>query len=141
MDGALDSKGKPQHRFRIKSKCLAHNFRVSGNTPFNWLVRDFCRVHAPHSSHVPERKDLREVYYDGFGLFRHDMCVGDFVQLSTKLSGRPTSKKRKSETSTSPVRRKVVKTEKAPEILPVVPKEPTNANVRAPVRACPAHSR
>lgn len=128
MDGALDEKGKPQHRFRIKSKCLAHNFRVSGNTPFNWLVRDFCRVHAPHSSHVPERKDLREVYYDGFGLFKHDMCVGDFVQLSSKLSGRPTSKKRKSEASTSPVRKKVIKTEKAPEILATPQQEAANAN-------------
>ena len=98
-DGQEDAQIK--NRFRIKSKCLSSHFRVSGNTPFNWLSRDFIRVHAPHSSGVPERKDLREIYYDGFGLFREDMKVQDFIQLSKQLAGRPTtsSKKRKNRPS------------------------------------------
>ena len=97
------SDGTVRFKFRIKSKCLANHFRVSGNTPFNWLVRDFCRVHAPHSAGVNERKDLREIYYDEFGLFNFEMTTNDFIVLAQRLSGRPTtsSKKRKRKNSGS----------------------------------------
>ena len=87
--------GTQIHKFRIKSKCLANHFRVSGNTPFNWLVRDFRRFHEPHSSGVAERKDLREIYYDEFGLFHHHMTTSEFLVLAEKLSGRPTTSGKK----------------------------------------------
>ena len=87
--------GIPLFKFRIKSKCMATHFRVSGNTPFNWLVRDFCRFHAPHSSDVSERKDLREIYYDEYGLFKHQMTAIEFVDLAEKLAGRPTTSGKK----------------------------------------------
>lgn len=80
--------GKPT--FRIRNRCISSHFRVSVNTPFNWLIRDFQRVHAPHSQEVAHRKDLREIYYDEFGLFRRDMKVTDFLSLAQKLQGRPT---------------------------------------------------
>lgn len=87
--------GAPIYKFRIKSKCLANHFRVSGNTPFNWLVRDFCRFHAPHSASVGERKDLREIYYDEFGLFQQQMTSLEFIALAEKLVGRPTTSGKK----------------------------------------------
>jgi len=90
-----DADGTTIHRFRIKSKCLANHFRVSGNTPFNWLVRDFCRFHAPHSAGVAERKDLREIYYDEFSLFYQQMTAEEFIKLAEKLAGRPTTSGKK----------------------------------------------
>lgn len=96
-----DASGAQVHRFRIKSKCLANHFRVSGNTPFNWLVRDFCRFHAPHSAGVVERKDLREIYYDEFGLFQQQMTSQDFLKLAEQLAGRPTTSGKKRSRSKS----------------------------------------
>lgn len=76
------------HTFRIKTKCMSKHFQVSRNTPFNWLVRDFQRLHAAHSAEVPHRKDLREVFYDEFNYFHPNMSVQDFVDLAVKLNGR-----------------------------------------------------